>query len=103
MTTKYHVDAEAALFAVARDALDKIAASKGLSSRHAPIPPTASKKRSPRRRVTGRNQQFNIKAKAETIEEFYVMADRMDVPLGELLERALAALKREGDRRGMPT
>jgi hypothetical protein len=57
--------------------------------------------RSPRRWRTGRNVQFNIKVKAETIAQFTAMADERGVPFGELLQHALDALKREqgrGDR-----
>lgn len=50
-------------------------------------------KRPPRRYTTGRNQQFNVKAKAETVDDFYALADELDVPLGELLELAVQALR----------
>ena len=46
-----------------------------------------------RRYTTGRNQQLNIKATAETVERFYRLADKRAVPLGELLELALKALE----------
>lgn len=49
--------------------------------------------RQPRRRTTGRNRQINIKATEETIEELYRIADELDLPLGAVLERALAALR----------
>lgn len=49
--------------------------------------------RPPRRRTTGRNRQINIKATEETIEELYRIADELDLPLGAVLERALAALR----------
>jgi hypothetical protein len=44
-----------------------------------------------RRRRTGRNVQFNIKATAQTIARFTELADRRGVPFGELLEQLLAA------------
>lgn len=47
-----------------------------------------------RRYVTGRNQQINIKATPETIAKFYRLAGPR--PLGEVLDRALDALEREG-------
>ena len=56
--------------------------------------PTISR-REPRRFRTGRNQQFNVKASAETIEEFYAISDAQNWVLGETLERALVALRRE--------
>lgn len=48
-----------------------------------------------RRRRTGRNVQFNIKATAETIERFVAISDGQGWVFGETLERALAALERE--------
>jgi hypothetical protein len=44
-----------------------------------------------RRRRTGRNVQFNIKATAETIARFTALADRRGVAFGELLEQLVAA------------
>lgn len=75
--------------------IDQLAEEHGFPSRQpvkAPAPP-ASKPR--RRYTTGRNQQLNIKATAETIERIYRLADAEHVPLGALLERALDALERE--------
>jgi hypothetical protein len=50
--------------------------------------------REPRRHRTGRNVQLNIKARAETVDRFYAIADRYGWVLGETFERALAALER---------
>lgn len=44
-----------------------------------------------RRRRTGRNVQFNIKATAETIARFTALADKRGVPFGELLEQLVTA------------
>jgi hypothetical protein len=44
-----------------------------------------------RRRRTGRNVQFNIKATAETIARFTALADKKGVPFGELLDQLLDA------------
>ena len=52
-----------------------------------------------RRRRTGRNVQFNIKATAETIAAFCDIADRNGWGLGETLERAVQMLKTE-NRKG---
>jgi hypothetical protein len=49
--------------------------------------------REPRRHRTGRNIQLNIKARADTIERFYAIADRHGWVLGETFERAIAALE----------
>lgn len=100
---------------VPADAIDKIAQSSGFPSRKAsaalpsdkteatsetaspsPTPTAASQLvRQPRRHVTGRNRQINIKATEDTIEELYRIADAMNLPLGAVLEQALAALDRE--------
>jgi hypothetical protein len=50
--------------------------------------------REARRHRTGRNIQLNIKARAETIERFYAIADLNGWVLGETFERAVAALER---------
>jgi hypothetical protein len=46
-----------------------------------------------RRRRTGRNAQFNIKATQATIERFVALADRHNFVFGELLEKALDAFE----------
>lgn len=51
-----------------------------------------------RRRRTGRNAQFNLKAKPETIEAYCAIADRMGWGLGETLEKAVELLDREYPR-----
>ena len=58
--------------------------------------PTPTQPTSPvRRRRTGRNAQFNLKARPETIAAFTAVADRMGWGLGETLEYAVALLERE--------
>ena len=54
----------------------------------------AVSRRKPRIHRTGRNVQFNAKAKAETISRVYKQADEMKVTLGEWMERAAEALER---------
>ena len=61
------------------------------ASREAQREPIA---REPRRHRTGRNIQLNIKARAETIDRFYAIADLHGWVLGEAFERAIAALER---------
>ena len=46
-----------------------------------------------RRRRTGRNVQFNIKATAETIARFTALADKRAIPFGELLDQLLDAVE----------
>jgi hypothetical protein len=47
-----------------------------------------------RRRRTGRNVQFNIKATSETVARFTALADRHGLVFGELLDQALDAFER---------
>ncbi|MEA1835186.1 stability/partitioning determinant [Methylobacterium durans] len=52
-----------------------------------------------RRRRTGRNVQFNIKTRAETIKAFTRIADANGWGLGETFERATELLARENATR----
>lgn len=99
---------EGAAKPVPAEAIDAIAEKAGFPSRKAGkaaasetatwtaetrVPaPASGPARAPRRHITGRNRQINIKATEETIEELYRIADKMGVPLGAVLERALTAL-----------
>lgn len=74
--------------------IDQVAADNGFPSRQAFKPEPRPAPRQQRRYTTGRNQQINVKATAETITRFYEIADEMNVPLGEVLARALDALKK---------
>jgi hypothetical protein len=78
---------------------DVRAVSEGVNFRSREPQPSAPKpeKREPRRYRTGRNQQLNIKARAEAIEVFYQITDQQGWVLGETFERAIKALKRELD------
>jgi RNA polymerase-interacting CarD/CdnL/TRCF family regulator len=77
---------------VATEQIDQIAAANGFPSRSAGRTPS---RRAGRRYKTGRNQQINIKATAQVIARLYQMADARQIPLGELLEKALEALQRK--------
>lgn len=48
-----------------------------------------------RRRRTGRNAQINIKAKPETLEQFYAAADEMGIGVGEAFEVAVDLLRKK--------
>ena len=75
--------------------IERIAAEMGFPSRQAAAAPAHPRKAQARRRyTTGRNQQLNVKATAETVARFYRLADQQGVPLGELLEQALQALEK---------
>jgi hypothetical protein len=81
------------------DAIRAVSEAARFPSREAkPAPPPA--KREQRRHRTGRNVQFNIRARQETIDAFLSIADREGWVLGEVLEHAVAALERERTGQG---
>lgn len=47
---------------------------------------------------TGRNTPFHIKARRAIVDEFYAISDAKGWVLGETLERAVEALKREMEK-----
>ena len=81
--------------------IEKLAVDNGFPSRQptaATATGTDSDRKKRRRFTTGRNQQINIKATNETIEKLYATADEMGLPLGEVLARALEALRQSRSR-----
>jgi hypothetical protein len=80
----------------------KAAKAAGFVSREHKVTPEVNDKpqdhaiKSPqRRRRTGRNAQFNLKARPETIEAYCALADTQGWGLGETLEKAVELLQRE--------
>ena len=66
----------------------------------APDPARPEPARPVRRRRTGRNAQFNLKARPDTIDRFCAVADGQGWGLGETLEYAVALLEeRYGGKR----
>jgi hypothetical protein len=59
-----------------------------------------TKPRPQRRYRTGRNIQLNTKVTMSTRDGFYEISDRYNWVLGETLERALQALRRELEKEG---
>lgn len=74
--------------------IERLASEMGFPSRQVGAAPVVAKPASRRRYTTGRNQQLNVKATAETVQRFYRLADQKGVPLGELLDQALQALEK---------
>lgn len=60
-----------------------------------PSPPAPAERREQRRHRTGRNQQLNLKVRAEDAAAFYAIADAEGWVLGDAFARAVAALARE--------
>jgi hypothetical protein len=78
-------------------AIREISEANNFPSRAAFKPASATAKAPPtvqRRRRTGRNVQFNIKATPETIARFTALSDQNGWVFGETLDRALDALER---------
>ena len=71
-----------------------------LVGKEADIAPKMPETIQQRRRRTGRNAQFNLKARPETIDAYCALADRMGWGLGETLERAVALLEKEYGKAG---
>ena len=78
------------------EAIRAVSESANFKSRE-PVQTAPARSVKQRRRRTGRNLQLNLKVAANTLESFYEITDRQGWVLGETLERALAALKRELD------
>src|SRR3954465_15141438 len=79
----------------APDAIRAIAEGVDFQSREATKP---AKQRQQRRYRTGRNIQLNTKVTMSTRDGLYEISDRYNWVLGETLERALQALRRELER-----
>jgi len=74
----------------------EVAKAAKFSSREAAPPKVETPAKRPTRRYrTGRNVQFNIKARQETVDTFYAITDREKWVLGHTLQRAIEALQRE--------
>ncbi|MGO9338900.1 MAG: hypothetical protein ACLPY1_15485 [Terracidiphilus sp.] len=80
---------------VEEKAIAQLAEQNNFPSRQAARAPRVER-RKPRIHRTGRNQQFNAKATAETISRVYKQADEMKITLGEWMQRAADALDRAG-------
>jgi hypothetical protein len=83
---------------VDKAAIRKVAEQKGFPSREQvpdPKPMEISEKRQPRRYVTGRNRQLNLKVTDSAAERLYALADANRLVLGEAFEMAIEALERD--------
>lgn len=95
-----------------RAVIDQVAEAHGFPSRQPvkqpePAPAPAAPEQSPaaqvaqkeplpsRRRTTGRSEQVNIKTTFAAKKRLMEISVERDMPLGEILEQALAALERE--------
>jgi hypothetical protein len=79
--------------AAPKEAVEKVSKAASFKSRE-PVEPKVTR-REARLYRTGRNAQFNIKADPEIVNEFYRITEAQGWVLGETLENAVNALKRE--------
>lgn len=66
----------------------------------APVPSAAAERRQPRRHKTGRTAQLNVRVKPAISDGFYQLADAQGWLVGETVERAYEALRRELEAKG---
>ncbi|MCM3608804.1 hypothetical protein M4D49_25300 [Cupriavidus pauculus] len=85
---------------VTRESIAQVAKDNGFLSRDAAKVEAAAAAvpRKQRRFTTGRNQQLNIKATADTVARFNRLADELNLPAGALLERAVQVLEEKFKR-----
>lgn len=84
--------------APAPEAVRAVTQAANFVSRESKATKPQAPQRPPRRHRTGRNIQLNLKASKETVDEFYRIADSQGWVLGQALEHAIVALKRELER-----
>jgi hypothetical protein len=80
-------------------AIREVSEANNFPSRAASKPKVEKPAAPQRRRRTGRNVQFNIKATPETIARFTTLADQQGWVFGETLDRALDALEENLSRK----
>lgn len=80
---------------VPEETITQLAEDNGFPSRQ-PMKTVKPTRRKPRIHRTGRNQQLNVRAKAETVAKIYKLADDRGVLISQVLEMAIEALEREG-------
>ncbi|KQT50270.1 hypothetical protein ASG43_21580 [Aureimonas sp. Leaf454] len=81
----------------------RAAEAAGFRSREPVAPKAVEEPPKQRRRRTGRNVQFNIKTRAETIEEFCRIADECGMGLGEAFEFATKLLAQHHTAQNLDT
>jgi hypothetical protein len=78
-----------------REAVRAVSEAANFRSREEKASKSEAGRRGQRRYRTGRNVQLNLKASRQTVDEFYRLADLQGWVLGQALEHAVAALKKE--------
>jgi len=84
-----------------QEAIATVAARNGFSA--AVSPPAQSPESGLRRRQrqpTGRDHQFNVRLRRDTLDFVYGQANERNIPVAQVIEEATEALKRERARLG---
>lgn len=89
---------------LAEAAIAEVAARNGFSASAAPsprpLPAVAESTAAPRRQrqPTGRIHQFNVRLRQDTLDFIYGQANDRDIPIAQVIEEAMEALKRQQSR-----
>lgn len=78
-----------------KEAVRDVAEKASFPSREATTEPTQKGRRERRTFRTGRDTQFTCKARLDVVDAFYAISNEQGWVMGETLERAVAALRRE--------
>lgn len=86
-----------------KELLDEVAAQHGFDSRQparqlkvatTATTPTVQATKKPRRQRVVRTEQLNLRVTELTLSRFYALADKFQIPMGELLDRLLNEYER---------
>jgi hypothetical protein len=85
---------------VSEDAIAEVANRNGFQPvtvpKEAASAPTSSPRR--QRQPTGRDHQFNVRLRSDTIDFIYAQANGRNVPIAQVVEEMVEALKRDQGR-----
>jgi hypothetical protein len=83
--------------ALPEEAIAVVAERNGFSSaapREAPAPASSPEPRRRQRQLTGRDHQFNVRLRRDTLDFIYSQANGRNVPVAQVIEEAIEALHR---------
>jgi hypothetical protein len=85
------------------EAIAAVAARNGFPNVAPPVPPPSSADQSGARRQrqpTGRNHQFNVRLRRDTLDFIYAESNDRNIPVAQVIEEMADALKRQQRGRG---
>lgn len=88
-----------------QDAITAVATRNGFSAVAAPSPSAATAAADDlalrrRRQPTGRDHQFNVRLRRDTLDFIYAQANERNIPVAQVIEEATEALRQQQNRRG---